>query len=128
MEVFKYMFDFYDFLGWDKTAYAFNRSVKDTYPYNIKDCEDKIVIVHNVVGIKPDDISVVVENGDGRDKLIINGKTHNEVLDSDYTVHSSFRFNSDDFKSIDYHTEDGLLYIELNKRQAKKKQIAVNKK
>lgn len=120
-------FDYDDFFNWDRPAYTFSRSVHDMSPYKIKTLEDRVVLVHNIVGVKEDDISVEIANKDGRDKLIIKGVTHNDVLNYDYKINSEFDIKADMFKSVTYSVEDGLLYINLYKKEPEKTKLLVTK-
>ena len=122
------MFDLDSFFDWDKPAYTFSRPVHDMKPYMIKTLEDRVVIVHNIVGIEPDDIKVSIVNEDGRDSLVIEGVTHNDVLNYDYKVSSKFGIVSADvFKSVTYEVKDGLLYINLFKKEPETTKLTVTR-
>lgn len=121
-------FDYDSFFNWDRPSYSFSRAVHDMYPFKLKTLKDRVVLVHNIVGIKEDDIKVEVKTTvDGRDKLIISGVTHNDVLDYDYKINSSFDFKADDFKSITYEVKDGLLYVNLFLKEPTRTQLTVTK-
>lgn len=122
------MFDLDPFFDWDKPAYTFSRPVHDMKPYSIKTLEDKVVLVHNVCGVKEEDISVDIVSEDGRDRLVINGVTHNDVLNYDYKVSSKFDIKADMFKSVNYEVKDGLLYIYLYKKEPEVTKLIVTKK
>ncbi len=121
------MFDLDSFFDWDKPAYAFSRPVHDMKPYSIKTLEDRVVLVHNIVGIKEDDIKVEVVHKDNRDRLVIEGVTHNDVLNYDYKVSSTFDIKADMFKSVTYEVKDGLLYINLFKKEPVATTLTVTK-
>lgn len=109
--------DFYDSLfNWDRPAYKFNRAVHDMAPYKIKTLDDRVVLVHNVVGVKPEDVKVEETVEDGRHFLVISGATHNDILNYDYDVDSKFEFKPEAFDRITYSVEDGILYINLFKK------------
>jgi len=123
------LFDYDSFFNWDKPAYSFSRSVHDMYPYQLKNFDDKVVLAHSVVGIKPDDVIVSVE-GDpksDRNQLVIEGLTHNDILDYDYKVKSKFDFKANLFKNIDYTVEDGIVYITLYKKEPEAEQLVVKR-
>ena len=120
-------FDYDSFFNWDRPAYTFSRSVHDMSPYQIKTLEDRVVLVHNIVGVKEDDIKVDIVSKDGRDQLIIEGVTHNDVLNYDYKVKSKFDIKADMFKAVTYSVEDGLLYINLFKKEPEVAKLTVTK-
>ena len=112
------LFDYDDFFNWDKPSYSFSRAVHDMSPYKLKDLGDKVVLVHNIVGVNEDDISVEVADNGGRTQLIISGTTHNDILNYDYKVN---------FKSVSYEVKEGLLYIYLYKKEQEVKALPVTK-
>lgn len=120
-------FDLDSFFDWDKPAYSFSRPVHDMKPYSIKTLEDKVVLVHNVCGVKEDDIKVDIINDNGRDRLVIEGVTHNDLLNYDYKVSSKFDIKADAFKSVTYEVKDGLLYIYLYKREPEVTKLTVTR-
>ena len=121
------MFDYDSFFNWDKPAYTFSRSVHDMHPYSIKTLDDRVVLVHNIVGVKEDDIKVDIVNKDGRDQLVIEGVTHNDLLNYDYKVSSKFDIKADMFKNVTYEVHDGLLYINLFKKEPEVAKLTVTK-
>ncbi len=121
------LFDYDSFFNWDKPAYTFSRSVHDMHPYSIKTLDDRVVLVHNIVGVKEDDIKVDIVNKDGRDQLVIEGVTHNDLLNYDYKINSRFDIKADEFKNVTYSVEDGLLYINLFKKEPEVTKLTVTK-
>ena len=121
------LFDYDSFFNWDKPAYTFSRSVHDMSPYKIKTLDDRVVLVHNIVGVKEEDIKVDIINTDGRDQLVIEGVTHNDILDYDYKIKSKFDIKADMFKNVTYSVEDGLLYINLFKKEPEVAKLTVTK-
>lgn len=121
------MFDLDSFFDWDKPAYAFSRPVHDMKPYSLKTLEDRVVLVHNIVGVKAEDIHVDIVNEDGHDRLVIEGVTHNDVLNYDYKVSSKFMIKADEFKSVTYEVKDGLLYINLFKKEPQQTKLTVTR-
>ena len=121
------LFDYDSFFNWDKPAYTFSRSVHDMHPYSIKTLDDRVVLVHNIVGVKEDDIKVDIINKDGRDQLVIEGVTHNDLLDYAYKINSKFDIKADMFKNVTYSVEDGLLYINLFKKEPEVTKLTVTK-
>ena len=108
------LFDYDSFFNWDRPAYTFSRSVHDMSPYKIKTLEDRVVLVHNIVGVK-------------EDRLVIEGVTHNDILNYDYKVSSKFDIKADMFKSVTYEVHDGLLYINLFKKEPEVAKLTVTK-
>ncbi len=121
------LFDYDSFFNWDKPAYTFSRSVHDMHPYSIKTLDDRVVLVHNIVGVKEEDIKVDIINNDGRDQLVIEGTTHNDVLNYDYKINSRFDIKADMFKNVTYSVQDGLLYINLFKKEPEVTKLLVTK-
>ena len=121
------LFDYDSFFNWDKPAYTFSRSVHDMSPYKIKTLDDRVVLVHNIVGVKEEDIKVDIVNTDGRDQLVIEGVTHNDILDYDYKIKSKFDIKADMFKNVTYSVEDGLLYIKKLKKEPEVAKLTVTK-
>lgn len=121
------MFNLDPFFDWDKPAYSFSRPVHDMKPYSIKTLEDMVVLVHSIVGVKEDDIKVDIVNENGRDRLVIEGVTHNDVLNYDYKVSSKFDIKADMFKSVKYEVKDGLLYIYLYKKEPEVTKLSVTR-
>jgi len=122
------LFDYDSFFNWDRPAYSFSRSVHDMHPYSIKTLDDRVVLVHNIVGVKEEDIHVDIERTeDGRDQLVIEGVTHNDVLNYDYKINSKFYIKADMFKDVTYSVKDGLLYIELFKKEPEVTKLTVRK-
>lgn len=121
------MFDYDSFFNWDKPGYTFSRSVHDMSPYKIKTLEDRVVLVHSIVGVSEDDINVDIVTEDGRDQLVISGITHNDVLNYDYKVSSKFDIKADMFKSVTYDVKDGLLYINLYKKEPEVTKLTVTR-
>ena len=121
------LFDYDSFFNWDKPAYTFSRSVHDMHPYSIKTLDDRVVLVHNIVGVKEEDIKVDIINKDGRDQLVIEGTTHNDVLNYDYKINSRFDIKADMFKNVTYSVQDGSLYINLFKKEPEVTKLLVTK-
>ena len=118
---------FDDFFGFDKSFYDFTRSVKDVAPYQIIRKDNENIIIHNVLGIDEKDLKVEITTEGKYNYLVIEGKTKEEYDDSDYSVNSRFSFDPDKIKDIKYEVKNGLLYIHLYKKEAKKPEITVSK-
>ena len=121
------LFDYDSFFNWDKPTYTFSRSVHDMHPYSIKTLDDRVVLVHNIIGVKESDIRVNISTKDGRDQLIIEGVTHNDLLDYDYKINSKFDIKANMFTKVEYNVQDGLLYINLFKKEPENVGLLVEK-
>lgn len=121
--------DFYDDLfSWDKPSYSFSRNVHDMSPYKLVNKDDRVLLVHNIVGINPDDIKVEEQEENGRHFLVISGVTHSDVLNYDYKVNSKFEFKPDAFDHVSYKAANGLLEISLFKKTPdKSKKLLITK-
>lgn len=112
--------DLFDFLAdFDKGFYRFSRPTKDMNPYRIVHNDNKISIVINAVGVKKDDIKISIERLNGRDYLVVNGETKNQVLETSYSINLRFIINPESIENIEWYVEDGLLYIDCFTKQAK---------
>lgn len=120
------MSDFFD-LFFDKGSYSFNRDIKDMHPYQIKRDEAKTTIVHNIVGIREEDISVSLQEDSNVVYLEIKGETKNEVLGSTYNVSSRFSVDYDRVKNIEHYAKDGLLYINVYYKEPNRPKIDIKK-
>lgn len=112
--------DMLDFLvspfDWDKEFYRFNRWEKDMNPYSIKyDKENgKVIMSHNILGIDKKDLSVTVKPENGKNYLVISGKTVDEVTGKEYSVNSRFYISNDyDVDKMKAETRNGLVYITI---------------
>lgn len=112
--------DMLDFLvspfDWDKEFYRFNRWEKDMNPYSIKyDKENgKVIMSHNILGIDKKDLSVTVKPENGKNYLVISGKTVDEVTGKEYSVNSRFYISNDyDVDKMKVEARNGLVYITI---------------
>lgn len=102
--------------GWDKEFYRFNRWEKDMNPYSIKyDKENgKVIMSHNILGIDKKDLSVTVKPENGKNYLVISGKTVDEVTGKEYSVNSRFYISNDyDVDKMKVEARNGLVYITI---------------
>lgn len=101
---------------WDKEFYKFNRWEKDMNPYSIKyDKENgKVIMSHNILGIDKKDLSVTVKPENGKNYLVISGKTVDEVTGKEYSVNSRFYISNDyDVDKMKAEARNGLVYITI---------------
>lgn len=117
----KELFDL--FLGnpfdWDKDFYSFNRDEKDMHPYSIvENAKGGYVITHNILGINKEDLTLSKETEKGVTYLLINGKTKDSVTGKTYSINSRIALDGDalDLNTISAKTQNGLLYITINKK------------
>lgn len=108
LDLFDSLFDF------DRKYYTFRRSEKDMAPYSIIKQKEKgkTILVHNILGINKDDLSVTVKTENGHKILYISGETKDEVTEQSYSVNSRFTLgNVDNIDKITSECKNGLLYI-----------------
>lgn len=118
-----------DFLfNFDKDFYSFNRLVKDMRPYSKKYYDDHMVLVHNVVGVSENDLSINIENENNTAYLVIKGETKDEILETTYSVNSRFSVDANKVDNIEYSLKDGLLYIYIYYKEPIKSNISIKKK
>ena len=117
LDLFDSLFDF------DRKYYTFRRSEKDMAPYSIIKQKEKgkTILVHNILGINKDDLSVTVKTENGHKILYISGETKDEVTEQSYSVNSRFTLgNVDNIDNITSECKNGLLYIHLFKKEIEK--------
>lgn len=115
-------------LDWDKTAYRFNRDEKDMHPYSIINKKDRVLITHNVLGINKEDLKITRESENGKNYIVINGKTRDDITGREYSVASRFMLNNEevDLTKISATVKNGLLYITIPVLKEKNKKITDN--
>lgn len=113
-------------LFWNKGSYSFDRAVHDMYPYKIKKEKDKLVLIHNVVGINEDDLIIDIEEKDGKHYLVVKGDTKDEVF-GDYSINSSFEIKPNSFEKIQYEVKNGILRVYLFKKEPEEKTLQIEK-
>lgn len=114
-----------DFFGFDPDFLEFNRVTSVKRPYTIKSEGDKSIIVHEALGIRPEDITVNIETIKGVSYLFISGETKNEVNGSNYSIRSRFSIDVDRVDHIEKEAKDGLLYIEIYVKESQKPKINI---
>lgn len=103
-------------LGWDKDFYRFDRFEKDMNPYSIKynKEEGKAILSHNILGIDKKDLSIAIKPENGRNYLVISGKTVDEITGKEYSINSRFYISEDyDTDKIEAEAKNGLVYITI---------------
>lgn len=72
----------------DSYFYSFNRPMYERSGWMAVEKDGKITLVVNALGVDPKDIDVTVENSDTATNqiLVLSGKTHNAVLDKDFSI------------------------------------------
>ena len=109
----------------DPDFLEFNRVTSVKRPYTIKNEDKKSIIVHEALGIKPEDINVNIETIKGITYLFISGETKNDVNGSNYSIRSRFSINVDMVDHIEKEAKDGLLYIEIYLKESQKPKINI---
>lgn len=100
---------------WDKTLYKFNRAEKDMSPYSIINKKDKVIIIHNILGIDKKDLKLNIKVENHRRYLTIEGRTKDEITEKEYSISSTFTVDDRnlDMKNVVSRVERGLLFIEI---------------
>lgn len=115
---------------WDRDFYNFRREEKDMHPYSIVSKDNKTILVHNVVGIKKEDLKVSIKTENHYQILYITGKTKDDITGQEYAINSRFTLKKSGIKEITSEVKNGLLYItiqyeEPEKTEPKVKEIEV---
>ncbi len=121
-------FDFDDFLSFDRLGYSFSRLTKDMHPYRVVEKDGVMYIVLNVLGVAKDDIDVEVQGTERENVnlLVVNGNTHNDVLDQDYRVKMAFNVFKK-IETIDWDAKDGLMQMKIKFAEPVKPSVKINK-
>lgn len=119
LDIDKFFDNFENPLSWDKGNYCFSRDEKDMHPYSVVDLEDKLIIVHNVLGIDKKDIKLTLEKQSGIYYILIKGKTVDSITNKEYSISSKFAvdFNQLKLDKITSQLKNGLLYISIDKKE-----------
>lgn len=106
---------FFEPFDWDKDLYRFTREEKDMNPYSIVSEEDKTIIVHNVLGLNKEDLSLTRKSENGVIYLVIEGETIDTITNKKYSVYSRFALDENqlDTAKITSTMQNGLLYISI---------------
>lgn len=110
------LFPFYDLI-FDKSFYSFNRCLKDMYPYKIKTEDDKVTIIHNVLGIDEEDIKIEIKKEQGNYYLYILGETQDKETEEVYNVRSKFSIDAELTENITWTVKNGILKIIVNRKK-----------
>lgn len=107
---------------WDKDFYKFMRDEKDMHPYSvIKNKDGSITIVHNVLGLDKKDLKLSTKEINGKNYILIEGKTKDEITGKIYSINSKFNCDIDrcDLNNIKSTMKNGLLYITIAAKEVK---------
>lgn len=105
-----------DPLGWDKGSYRFDRWEKDMNPYSVKyDKEaEKVILSHNILGIDKNDLSITTNVENGKNYLVIAGKTIDKITGKEYSINSRFCVSNEyDTDKLEAEAKNGLVYITI---------------
>lgn len=113
--------EIFDIFDWDKKSYKFNREEKDMHPYSIIKSEDKITIIHNVLGLEKKDLKVFTKDSKNGTELFIQGATTDSITKKNYSINSKFSLDitSLDIEKTELIMKNGLLYIIIPKKKEK---------
>lgn len=105
---------------WDRDFYNFRREEKDMHPYSIISKNNKTILVHNVVGIKKEDLKVSIKTENHYQILYITGKTKDDITEQEYSVNSRFTLKKSGIKDVTSEVKNGLLYITIQYEEPEK--------
>lgn len=112
--------DIFNPFDFDRDFYKFNRIEKDMNPYSIKQTDEGIILIHNVLGINKKDLKISTKRENHTNLIIIEGKTKDEVTGREYSINSRFSVDDNvDLKSAKPSMKNGLLYISIKYKEAK---------
>ena len=116
--------DIFNPFDFDRDFYKFNRIEKDMNPYSIKQTDEGIILIHNVLGINKEDLKISTKRENHTNLIIIEGKTKDEVTGREYSINSRFSGadvvdDNVDLKSAKPSMKNGLLYISIKYKEAK---------
>lgn len=112
--------DIFNPFDFDRAFYKFNRIEKDMNPYSIKQTDEGIILIHNVLGINKEDLKISTKRENHTNLIIIEGKTKDEVTGREYSINSRFSVDDNvDLKSAKPSMKNGLLYISIKYKEAK---------
>lgn len=107
------LWDSFNPFDWDKKTYKFDRDVKDMNPYSVINTDKEVIIVHNVLGIRKEDLKLKKKLENHQTYLIIEGKTIDEITKKEYSISSRFLLDDSQLEMSKVKTvmKNGLLYI-----------------
>jgi len=112
--------DIFNPFDFDRDFYKFNRVEKDMYPYSVKNTDEGIILIHNVLGINKEDLKISTKRENHTNLIIIEGKTKDEVTGREYSINSRFSVDDNvDLKTAKPSMKNGLLYISIKYKEAK---------
>ena len=117
-------------LDFDRNNFYFSRLTKDMQPWREVDKDGKQYLVLNFLGIDESDMDLKVEPTNEPwypFKLTVCGKTHNDLLNTDYSTNMTFRLAKEP-KDILYTLKDGLLTLEITYQEPVKPSVNISKK
>lgn len=118
--------DIFNPFDFDRDFYKFNRIEKDMNPYSIKQTDEGIILIHNVLGINKEDLKISTKRENHTNLIIIEGKTKDEVTGREYSINSRFSVDDNvDLKSAKPSMKNGLLYISIKYKEAKESKESI---
>ena len=111
-----------DPFNWDKESYKFNREEKDMHPYSVVSLPEKIIIVHNVLGIDKKDLKITRKIEKNKVYLVIEGHTKDTFTGKEYSISSTLQIDETqlNIEDISCNMKNGLVYIVIPKKQIKR--------
>ena len=95
------------------TSYSFSRPWYESKGWYSIEKDDKTYILLNVLGVSEKDIDITVDSSEQVNKkvLSVKGKTHNDLIDKDFSVQMKWITNP--IKEVVKSFENGILTLEL---------------
>jgi len=123
------MGDLFDFFFFEPSLYRFNRATKDMNPAQIIEKDGKVFVLLNVLGVNKNDIFVEVKSAKSpyRHLLVVTGKTHNNLIDKDFSINISF-VSHEPIKQIEWDTLDGLMTLTIEFNEPVRPEVKIIRK
>ena len=110
-------------------TYSFSRPFQESDGFYAVEKDGKIIVTVNALGINENDIDVQVETDPenaNKQFLLVKGKTHNEILDKDFSL-TWKRYSFKPFDKIDWNLKNGLLTLEIAFKSPVKPEVSIKR-
>lgn len=117
---------FNDYL--ENTSYSFSRPWYERQGWYAIEKDEKTYILLNVLGVSEKDIDVTVDVSEqsGKHILSVKGKTHNDLIDKDFSVQMKWITNP--IKEVVKSFENGIMTLEIEYETPIKPNVKVRNK
>lgn len=86
--------------------------------------DKKTTLIIKAPGVKGDDVKLTVEDN----MLYVEGASEDKELQKKYNVSQMFTIKTNAIDNITYDVRDGLIIIDLNKKDNQKTRVKINRK